>query len=492
MVGDCQEAPVAVVASEERAEACGTSPRWLIPDAEAWARRQFGNVDLGDKRRNRRLVEVATRIAQAPESSLPRQMGSHARLDGAYRLLSNAEASMEALLAPHIEETLAAARGERVVLMVEDTTELDYTSHRSMKGLGSIGDGRGRGMLMHDTLALVPGATREQARLLGLAHMQVVLRRPLPKPRPRLSNTPESLLWQKSAAGVGRAPEGVRWVHVSDCGSDGYEYICECVRQGKGFVVRSQHNRRVVDGEGGVAGGSDSHLHEYARALRPAEGISYEVAVRATKTQPARQAKMVAGWGQVRLVAPEQGGPLSNEYETLTVRVVRAFEADPPQGAEGVEWLLVTSEPVGSAAEAQEIIEWYGLRWWCEDYHKCLKSGCGIERAQLSEADDIRRLLGIMGPVAVRLLQLRQAARVSPEMAAEKVVEPLKVRVLALWLKLPTTQMTIREFHRRVAQLGGFLGRRCDGEPGWQTLWRGYEKLEGLTEGARLALGAGA
>ena len=186
---------------------------------------------------------------------------------------------------------------------------------------------------------------------------------------------------------------------------------------------------------------------------------------------------------------PRKSGPLGKEHGPLDVRVVRAWEKEPPEGAKAVQWLLLTTEPVETGAEVLRIIDWYGLRWWCEDFHKCLKSGCSVQRAQLDRADDIRRLLGILAPVSVRLLQLRQAARVTPDRPAEEVVEPLMLRVLCLYQKLPTTKMTIREFFRRAAQLGGFLGRKCDGEPGWQTLWGGYEKLVGLTEGARLALG---
>ena len=149
-------------ANKGLARAGGTSPERALADAAHWAQRQFGSVNLGDRRRNRRVVEVATRIAQWPEASLPKQMGSHTRLDGAYRLLSNPEVSMEALLEPHRQQTLEGAGRERLVLLVEDSSELDYTRHRSMEGLGPIGDGRGRGLLIHGTLALVPGPTKER------------------------------------------------------------------------------------------------------------------------------------------------------------------------------------------------------------------------------------------------------------------------------------------------------------------------------------------
>ena len=478
-------------AEQELAGASGGLRERALADTAQWAQRQFGSVDLGDKRRNRRAVEVAARIAQAPEASLPKRMQSHAQVDGAYRLLSNPEVSMEALLEPHRQQTLEAARREPLVLLLEDSSELDYTKHRKMRGLGPIGDGRGRGLVMHETLALVPGPTKERARLLGLACFQVVLRTPAAQKRSKPADTPESRLWQESARQVGQPPEGVRWIHVSDCGSDGFEYMIACVQQGKGFVIRSYQDRRLASEEeaGADSEASAVHLHEYAASLEPREGIAYTVAVKATKRQPAREATVVVSWGRARLVPPRKSGPLGKEHGPLDVRVVRAWEKEPPEGAKVVQWLLLTTEPVETGAEALRIIDWYGLRWWCEDFHKCLKSGCSVQRAQLDRADDIRRLLGILAPVSVRLLQLRQAARVTPDRPAEEVVEPLMLRVLCLHQKLPTTKMTIREFFRRVAQLGGFLGRKCDGEPGWQTLWGGYEKLVGLTEGARLALG---
>jgi len=464
-----------------------------VPAAAQWAQSQFGQVKLGDERRERRAVVVATMMAENPEGSLPAQMESKADLHAAYRFLSNPEVSMEALLAQHQSQTLAAARQVPLVLMVEDSTELDYTKHRSKEDLGPIGDGRGRGLVLHETLAVVPGPTRQTAQLLGMAYLQVVLRTPAPASRPHASSTPEAKLWQRSAQEVGAPPEEVRWVHVSDRGSDVFEYMVECCQQGKEFVIRSQHNRRLEpradDAE--VDGERVAHLHDYARSLSAREGISFSVTVDKTKTQPAREATVVVGWGQVSVTPPPQGSQVGREYGPLTVSVVRAWEPEAPEGAPGVEWLLLTSVAVESADEAMQIIEWYRLRWWCEDFHKCLKSGCKVERAQLNEADDIRRLLGILTPVAVRMLQVRQAARLTPDLPAASVVEPLMVEVLARRQKVSGQGMTIGQFWSRVARMGGHLGRKSDGPAGWQTLWRGWRRLVDLTEGARLFLTSG-
>ena len=289
---------------------------------------------------------------------------------------------------------------------------------------------------------------------------------------------------------MGSPTEGRRWVHVSDCGSDVLEYMVECRRRGKDFVLRAQHNRLLEWSEDSAEadGHSAAHLHDYVRSLSAQEGIGYSVHVQATKTQPAREARVAVTWGQVSLVPPPQGSDLGKEHGPLTVSVTRAWEPEPPEGARGLEWLQLSSLAVESAADALRIIDWYSLRWWCEDFHKCLKSGCTVERAQLDEADDIRRLLGFAAPIAVRLLQVRQAARQSPDLPAQAVVEPLMVEVLARRQKLASEVMTISEFWRAVARMGGHLGRKGDGPPGWQTLWKGWCRLTDLTEGARLFL----
>ena len=171
----------------------------------------------------------------------------------------------------------------------------------------------------------------------------------------------------------------------------------------------------------------------------------------------------------------------------LSVWVVRVWEVEPPEGAEALEWVLTTSVAVETPEAALERVAWYRLRWLVEDYHQCLKTGCQVEHRDFEDAARITRLMGFLAIIAVRLLQLRQAARLTPEASALEVVEPLLVQLLAARLKLDGPSLTLRAFWRGVAQLGGFVGRRRDGEPGWKTLWRGWLYLDTLAQGVRLA-----
>ena len=206
------------------------------------------------------------------------------------------------------------------------------------------------------------------------------------------------------------------------------------------------------------------HLIDYARSLPAQPGSAY----------------------RVRVPAPTQAPPAVRRLPPLDAWVVRAWEVDPPPGVDAIEWILLTSRPVAQAAEAHRITDWYTCRWLSEDYHQCLKTGCRVEHSQLDEGADLQRLLGFAAPIAVRLLQLRQTARQTPDMPATTVVEPFMVEVLARRQQVEAASLTAAEFWRRVAQLGGHQGRRRDGAPGWRTLWRGWRLLSDLTEGARL------
>lgn len=452
--------------------------------ASEWAAQQWAQANLGDQRRTQRAVEIGAKMTAHPDASLPNQMESRAALRGAYRILNHPEVTRVALLAPHCRATLTAAGQVPLVLMVEDTTELDYTAHLHTTGLGPIGDGRGRGLLLHSTLAIVP----DSRSVLGLAHAQVVLREPTPQSRPHWTRSAEGRVWEVSARAVGQPPDGSVWVHVSDRGSDIFEYMAECRQQNKQFVVRAFHNRILTwEADAPQATLAEAHaVLDYARSLAAQPDSIYTVHVPATKDHPARDAQVVLAWAPVTFSPPTQAPPEVRQLAPLNAGLVRAWEPNPPDGVEPVEWILLTSLPVCTLTDAQRTTPWYECRWLCEDFHQCLKTGCRVEDSQLDDGADLQRLLGFAAPIAVRLLQLRQAARNIPDVPATALVEPLRVLVLARRQKADADTMTAAEFWRRLARLGGHQGRRRDGPPGWRTVWRGWRLLSDLTEGARL------
>ena len=192
-------------------------------------------------------------MAKLPGASLSQQMESWAQSKATYRFLDNAKASHEKLQRPHWAATRERAGKERVVLLVQDVTELDYTAYaETMVGLGPIGDGRGHGLLMHSTLAIVPGPRR----VLGIAHQQVFKRVPNPdkkKRRQRPKKERESRVWGEAVQEIGPPPEGSRWVVVADRGADNTDFLLTCRETKSDFNVRMAHEHRLVTDDGDAA-----------------------------------------------------------------------------------------------------------------------------------------------------------------------------------------------------------------------------------------------
>ena len=452
----------------------------MILDHWAWAQVQWQGVELGDVRLIRRAICIGAAMAAAPEKSLPEQMGSWSGLRAAYGMLGDRRISLEKLSTPHWQMTRVEGSRYPIVLHVHDTTELDYTRHASKAGLGPIGDGRGRGLLLHTVLAIVP---EEVPQVLGVAHQQVVRRQPKPKPKPHYTASPEGQVWAQGAEAVGEPPPGVRWVHVGDRGSDDFRFMHACRQQGKDFLIRAMRNR-LLDGADDAP---ELHkLIDHARSL-PAS-YSYTLEMPARDNKPARTAQMRLAWAPVTIPAPSRSPEDRSHQPPIAAWIVRTWEVDaPPEIKEPIEWILITSVPTVTVEDALERVRWYTCRWLVEDYHQCLKTGCTIEKCQLDHGDDIERLLGFLGPIAARLLQLRNLARALPDVQAITYIDPLLIQMLQLRLPhLAGKSLTLAEFWRAVAQLGGHLGRRRDGPPGWRTLWRGWTQLIALVEGAQL------
>ena len=463
-------------------------------DAQVWAEEQFGQCDLKDERRTQRLVHVAANALTHPSGSLPEQTTDAADLKAAYRLFGCEDVTFADIVEPHWAETRRRPPG--VYLVLNDTTEVDFGIRRKLRGMGPTGNGGGWGFLLHSAL-LVSG---EGEAIFGLAGQKIRYRKPAPKKEnstQRLKRDRESVLWGQVIDQVGPAAEGVRWVHVMDRGADNFEVYCHCRQQQADWVVRvTQKQRGVI-----VPNGQTMTLNRYLPTL-PSCG-NYELRLRARaaqpkrghkparKAQPARTAKVEVRCGPLRIPFPKQKSPYLKGLHPVPIAmwVVHAVEVDPPKDVEQVEWILLTSLPVAGFDEAWRILEYYEKRWLIEEYHKALKSGCRVESRQLQSKEGLERITALLSVVAVRLLQLKSAARTNPACPARNLVPLHWIKMLLAARKKSklTVAMTIREFYREVAKLGGFLGRKSDGEPGWITIWRGWQKLYMFIHGAELA-----
>jgi hypothetical protein len=459
--------------------------------AAGFGEEHFGQACLGDKRRTRRLVRAADAIMSHPGGTLPEKLKAWSELMGFYRLVRRPEVTHEAVMEPHRQRTLELMRQTKVVLLLHDTTELDYTSHQALEELGPVGNGRsgGRasnGYLCHNTLAITP-----ERRVLGLASQILHARRQVPKaesPKHKREHPRrESRLWPRGCDAVGRAPEGCLWVNVADRGADTFEFLDHQHRNGQHYLIRSCRDRRLR-GEDHV--GSDRvyrYLHDYALDL-PALG-ERRVAVHANRGRTrrrARTARVKVSAGRVSIAVPHFArGECESEQLDLWVMAVR--EIDAPPGEEPLEWILLTNVPVENLEQANERLDWYECRPVVEELHKGQKSGIDIEGLRFEYAGRLEPAIALLSVVAAMLLDLRQQAR---EPQAERT--PAKDRVPLLWVRVLSgwrykqvrEEMSLLEFYMALGKLGGHLNRKSDGFPGWRKLWIGWGELQLMVEGA--------
>jgi hypothetical protein len=406
-------------------------------------------------------------------------MEDWADLKGAYRILGNARATHESLSSPHWARTRSFAGQPNlgVVLFIQDTTELDYSTHRDTSGLGSIGNGAGYGIELHSTLCVIPG---EKAQSVGLAYQHPWVRdQPLrsqtEKGQDRRKRRTEHDVWKESIEAIGPAASresGTTWLSVGDRGSDIFSYMSRARELGWESLVRSRFNRVLCPSEDGSEVGA---LHDLVRGLPSMSQTTLSL-----RTRPgvkSRVVKLNVAWTQARLPRPAFKGGQS----TLAVNCIRVWEEpESDQTVQPLEWILLTSLPVQCSEEALAITGYYRHRWLIEEYHKCLKTGCRIEQRQVSTKHKLFALLGLLSIVAVYLLQFKapEKGRSTPKEVAQairaltKTTEDLNDPYV-LW--------------RRIAMLGGFLGRKGDGEPGWQAIWSGWNRIQDILFGIQLA-----
>ncbi len=451
----------------------------LIPPVQ-WAQNEFAFAKLGDSRRNKRLVKIAANLAAHPGGTLPQAFPHWAELKAAYRFFGQSGVSFERVLAPHLERTRQACRQPGEYLLIEDTTLLDYTNHPATEDLGMIGDGAGRGFELHSALAVrIESWTLEQrpeGMVVGLFGQQCRSPRPAPPGETRgqrLSRPRKSQSWAAAIKSAGRPAEGSRWIYVADRESDFYEPLQICQQHGVDFVIRACQARRLADGAG--------HLWE-ALVHAPVLGQS-TVEMRARAGQPARTARV-----ELRSVCVDLDGPWRPggwQGPLKGVGVVELTEVQAPEGVkEPLHWILLTSLPCATKAQAQQAVGRYTARWWIEEYHKALKSGAAVEESQLERGYRLESLIAVLAVVAVRLLSTKLLARSRPE--SFEAAASFGSEMLAILEKKfgpPEGGWTNRNVIIATARLGGFLARKHDGMPGWQTIWRGWQRLMWMCEG---------
>jgi len=450
----------------------------------AWtdfAQVHFGACRFGDERLTRRSVITAAAVMRHPGGTLPAKLSGNELL-GFYRLANNRKVTHARMLEGHREQTLRRMNATAgVVLLISDTTEADFSGLESAEGLGPIGNGHCRGLLCHNVLAV----DFDNRKVLGLVNQVTHKRRRAGKNetmrQKRDHPQRESRLWKRALQDVPAPPataaSGRLWVNVCDRGADAFENIEFWEIRGEKYVIRSKSNRKII-----MEDGSERQLHDYARELKRVGGRR-TVRVSENHGQPARDAQVEIGFAKVILPAPRQKRGEHGETPLITW-VVHVREVNAPRGATPLEWILLTNVPVGSVEEAELVVAWYRCRPIIEEFHKAMKTGCGIEQVQFTTRKALEVTLALLSVAATQLVCLRDMSRNerTRDQPASAVIDPIFVEVLSLMVFKRFKPLSTHEFCMALAKLGGHLGRKSDKPPGWIVLWRGWMQLQPMVQ----------
>lgn len=425
-----------------------------------WIHQQFVNIDTKDTRLQTRAVVIAEACAKHPEKSLPERFEDWAELKGAYRFFSNPKITHQILQQPHYKETLEKARcSDKLVLFIQDGSELLFNSHQWTHGLGPTADSFGNGLMFHSCLVAEyhkPGKTK----ILGLSYQEAWVR---PEKKSIEDDSKESEVWLRTLNKAGRPQNN--WVHVGDRANDIHEFLKGAIDSGWNLVVRARHNRQVQINE------AMKRIFPWIR--KQSAKCKFKLNLRAKGARFSGEYTLEVTYTKVKLFSPGKDNEVVGD-----VTYIRTWCPERPE----LEWLLITNLPIETEEDAIRIVNIYQQRWLIEEYHKVIKTGFRIENNQLKQASRILALFGMVGVIATQLLALKEHCHLAPTQPVEKEIPQRWITLIEKVLNVKLA--TVRDFWRCLARLGGFIGRKSDGEPGWQTIWKGYRRLQDMLMGA--------
>jgi hypothetical protein len=456
--------------------------------------REFDVLSLGDKRLNDRTRSIVEAVAASPAESFPRQEATIAGREAMYRFFANEKVTVQKLLEGHTHATVERMKGRPVVRLLHDSSSFHFSGER--EGLGVI-LGKKMGFVGHFTLALGADETREPLGVLAVStfiHADAASNRGLSKTeRNKLSRAKpraekESSRWERQAlAAADLIPPGTRAIHIMDQEADDFVMLSELSRAGVDFVVRGSPKRRTIEGSlvAAVLAQTPSTLFRTVRlSTRPKKENGSLSRTRLPRLE--RDAHLEIRWGHVNV---SKSAALDHGIDEISLNAVHVFEPCPPAGQQAIDWMLFTSEVVHSLEDALAVVDHYRARWVIEEYFKALKTGCAIEKRQLTSYDGLTKALALFIPIAWHMLTLRHLARVEPLRPASSVFDGEQLLLLASMLKRYryafSDSPSIREAMLGIAALGGHI--RNNGDPGWQVLGRGYTRFAQAEEVWRLA-----
>lgn len=464
------------------------------PEDGSWIKDELSRADFSDVRLNKRFQILSQEFANQPSLPINHASTDWAAAKAAYRFFENPKVTPDKILEVHYESTGARMRNYDRLVVVQDTTVLDFSKHFATTGLGPIARARNgmdlQGLFMHTTLAMT-----ERGLPLGLLD-NCIWSRKLHKVRRghHLTKIPlenrESFKWFRGLRAAENKCKNQEIVMVCDREGDIYELFEEAQDYGIELIVRMNHDRITYDNE-------LEYLQITDRlGLEKYQATKVKIEVPGSGKRKAREAELSIRFTSVTLASRPRGiktAQIENRHD-IELSIVELHELNPPKGQEPLIWYLITTLEVHSRDKALEVMRLYKLRWQIEQYFKCLKTGCNVESCRMNTGSKLINYVSLQAVIAWRILWMTFLKRSEPSLSCEVALTPNEWK--ALWLqknkreikagkleaKPPDKPPPLGEAIRWIAMQGGFLGRKNDGEPGLITIWRGWLKLEGAAE----------
>jgi hypothetical protein len=445
-----------------------------------WVTDEMAGARMKDQRLTKRLGLLLSQLSKDPERSVPSACKQWSDVLGAYRFFDNDRVEHADVLSGHKAATLERMAAHQVILVAQDTTFLSLVKSHPKADFGTLTVTDREEHLLHVNVAF----TNERVNL-GVLSAQFWQRTGVTTHHTqRATKDKESQRWldgYQSACEV-QAQYPDKWViSIADREGDIREWyeIAQDTKESDAasFIVRAKQERRIA-----IDDDEHGYLWEWM-AARPNLG-SYDIAVAAKGGKPARSAQVTIRAGEVTLL-----GQTGRTLKPLTLHAVWASEDAPPAGLSPIRWMLLTNIPITTLDEARAIIEWYRCRWEIEIYFRVIKNACHIEALRLQTANRLYNAVAVYLIIAWRLHMLTMLAREQPNVPCDEVLSEQEWQTIYIMHKEkppPKKPPNLRDITRMLASLGGFLGRKGDGEPGTKTIWIGYTNLLGYIKAINL------
>lgn len=439
-----------------------------------------------DLRLTKRAQKLVNTLFDGLGNSIPGSCQSRSETEAAYRFFDNDFVTTERILKPHINATIERIRQHKFVLLIQDSTDIDAKHMKEVKGLGFLNDTTRPGCTAHTMIACTP-----ERLCLGVVSNEFIIREKDEIGKKTHNNLraiedKESYKWiqaYKNALKIAEQATDTQFVCIGDREAD----IIELFKENKdannkvSLLIRAFQDRLIE-----ITNDDKKIKTKLKRASLEAQEFGrIEFKLQPREGKKARKSRIVKQ--SLKAMTITIKAPAHKKYlGTININAIFLEEIDPPEGEDPICWTLLTTLPISTAEEIQFVVNLYLARWSIEVFFYVLKTGCKIEKLQFETAHSLLNCVTLFMIIAWRLYFITFLGRNCPGLCCTLIFEEdewKSVFAVVKKAKPPAVPPTLGEIVRMIGTLGGFLGRKCDGDPGPKAMWIGLQKLVGCAQG---------